>query len=392
MAVGALIFNFLYWGFGFLRMGTTGFTAQAHGAGDQAEVAAMLWRGLIGAAIFGGALLVLQTPLIAAAMALMGASDAVSAHTRTYYAIRIWSAPAALANYVILGWYLGLQNARAGLIIQVVINALNIVLDLAFVVGLAMAVEGVALATVIAEYAGLALGAVMVWRSQRRLDGRAQWSRILDPARFRHIVAVNRDFFLRTLCLIAAFAYLTAQGARMGDVILAANAVLFNMVTFMMYTLDGFAGASQAMVGRAVGAGSRADYRGAVRWSTLWAVGFAAALTVAYAVTGSLIVDALTTVPEVRAVAYSALPWMVAAPVVSIWSLQLDGIFIGATRSAEMRNAMIVSLLVYLITTEAFRPMLGNHGIWLGFTVFMISRGLTLSYYFPRIERAIGAG
>ncbi|MFP6740103.1 MAG: MATE family efflux transporter, partial [Alphaproteobacteria bacterium] len=164
----------------------------------------------------------------------------------------------------------------------------------------------------------------------------------------------------------------------MGDVILAANAVLFNMVTFMAYALEGFAGASQAMVGRAVAAGSKADYRGAVHYSSLWALAFAAAFTVAYAVAGSSIVDILTTMTEVRAVAYAALPWMIAAPLVSVWGYQFDGIFIGATRSVEMRDAMIVSLLIYLIATEAFRPLLGNHGIWLGFTVFMIARGVTL--------------
>ncbi len=392
VAVGALIFNFLFWGFGFLRMGTTGFTAQAHGAGDHAEMAAMLWRGAIAAALIGACLLALQTPLITAALALMNASDAVSDHAGRYYATRIWSAPAALANYVILGWFLGLQNARAGFVIQVVINLINIALDLVFVIGLAMAVEGVALATVIAEYAGLALGAVMVWRTLSRLDGRAGWSRILDPARFRHMIAINRDIFLRTLCLIAAFAYLTAQGARMGDVVLAANAVLFNMVTFTAYALEGLAGASQAMVGRAVGAGSKIDYRGAVRCTTQWALGFAAAFAVAYALTGNLIIDVMTTMPEVRAVAYAVLPWMVAAPLVSVWGYQFDGIFIGATRSGEMRNAMIVSLLIYLIATEAFRPLLGNHGIWLGFTVFMIARGVTLAYYYPKIERSISAG
>ncbi len=178
----------------------------------------------------------------------------------------------------------------------------------------------------------------------------------------------------------------------MGDIILAANAVLFNMVTLMAYALEGLAGASQAMVGRAVGAGSKADYRGAVRYATLWAVGFATAFAGTYAVTGDLIVNAMTSMPDVRAAAYAVLPWMVAAPVISVWSYQFDGIFIGATRSGEMRNAMIVSLLIYLIATEAFRPMLGNHGIWLGFTVFMIARGVTLAYYYPRIERSISAG
>ncbi|MCH7555524.1 MAG: MATE family efflux transporter, partial [Proteobacteria bacterium] len=269
VAVGALIFNFLYWGFGFLRMGTTGFAAQAHGADDTAEMVATLWRAMIAAVVIGAGLLVLQGLVIEGAMALMAASPEVDAHSRAYFTIRIWSAPAALANYVVLGWFLGMQNARAGLIIQVFINVLNIVLDLVFVVGLGMAVEGVAVATVIAEYAGLGLGLVMLRGALAKLDGAAiDWRRVLEPARMRHMIAVNRDIFLRTLCLITAFAYLTIQGARMGDVILAANAVLLNMVTFMAYALDGFANAAQALVGRAVGEKSRSDYRGVVRAST----------------------------------------------------------------------------------------------------------------------------
>ena len=390
VAVGALIFNFLYWGFGFLRMGTTGFAAQAHGADDTAEMVATLWRAMIAAVVIGAGLLVLQGLVIEGAMALMAASPEVDAHSRAYFTIRIWSAPAALANYVILGWFLGMQNARAGLIIQVFINLLNIVLDLVFVVWLGMAVEGVAAATVIAEYAGLGLGLVMLRGALAKL-GRAaiDWRRVLEPARMRHMIAVNRDIFLRTLCLITAFAYLTIQGARMGDVILAANAVLFNMVTFMSYALDGFANAAQALVGRAVGEGSRADYRGVVRASTIWALVFAAGFSLIYAATGTLIIDGITTLDAVRAAAREALPWMIVAPLVSVWGYQLDGIFIGAMLSREMRNAMILSLIVYLVAVEIFRPLLGNHGIWLGFTLFMVARGVTLGYYFPRIERSI---
>ena len=390
VAVGSLIFNFLYWGFGFLRMGTTGFAAQAHGADDTAEMVATLWRAMVIAVLIGVGLLIIQGLVIAGAMAVMEASPEVDAHTRAYFNIRIWSAPAALANYVVLGWFLGMQNARAGLIIQLAINLINIILDLVFVVGMGMAVEGVAIATVIAEYAGLGLGALMVYRALGKLGGNAiDWRRVLDPSRMRHMITVNRDIFLRTLCLITAFAYLTIQGARMGDVILAANAVLLNMVTFMAYALDGFANAAQALVGRAVGEKSRADYRGVVRASTVWALGFAVVFSLVYAASGSLIIDGLTTLPEVRVAARDVLPWMIVAPLVSVWGYQLDGIFIGAMFSREMRNAMILSLIVYLIAVEVFRPLYGNHGIWLGFTLFMVARGLTLGYYFPRIERGI---
>ena len=390
VAVGSLIFNFLYWGFGFLRMGTTGFAAQAHGADDTAEMVATLWRAMVIAVLIGVGLLIIQGLVIAGAMAVMEASPEVDAHTRAYFNIRIWSAPAALANYVVLGWFLGMQNARAGLIIQLAINLINIILDLVFVVGMGMAVEGVAIATVIAEYAGLGLGALMVYRALGKLGGNAiDWRRVLDPSRMRHMITVNRDIFLRTLCLITAFAYLTIQGARMGDVILAANAVLLNMVTFMAYALDGFANAAQALVGRAVGEKSRSDYRGVVRASTVWALGFAVVFSLVYAASGSLIIDGLTTLPEVRVAARDVLPWMIVAPLVSVWGYQLDGIFIGAMFSREMRNAMILSLIVYLIAVEVFRPLYGNHGIWLGFTLFMVARGLTLGYYFPRIERGI---
>ena len=391
VAVGSLIFNFLYWGFGFLRMGTTGFAAQAHGADDSAEMVATLWRAMVVAAVIGFGLLVSQGLIIEGAMAIMEAGAEVDAHARAYFSIRIWSAPAALANYVVLGWFLGMQNARAGLIIQVTINLINIVLDLVFVVGMGMAVEGVAMATVIAEYAGLALGIFMLRGALARIGRVAiDWRRVLEPARMRHMIGVNRDIFLRTLCLITAFAYLTIQSARMGDVILAANAVLLNMVTFMSYALDGFANAAQALIGRAVGEKSRTDYRGVVRVSTIWALGFAVAFSLAYAATGSLIIDGMTTLPEVRAAARAVLPWMILAPLVSVWGYQLDGIFIGAMQTLEMRNAMILSLIVYLIAVEVFRPLYGNHGIWLGFTLFMVARGLTLGYYFPRIERGIG--
>ena len=371
VAIGSLIFNFLYWGFGFLRMGTTGFAAQAHGADDTAEAVDTLWRAMVIALIIGLALLITQSLIIEGAMVFMETSAEVNAHSRAYFTIRIWSAPAALANYVVLGWFLGMQNARAGVIIQIFINLLNIILDLAFVMGAGMAVEGVAIATVISEYAGLALGLMMIRGALAKLGRTAiDWRRVLEPARLRHMISVNRDIFLRTLCLITAFAYLTIQGARMGDVILAANA-------------------AQALVGRAIGERSLADYRGVVRASTIWALVFAVGFSLIYAASGTLIIDGITTLEAVRIAAREALPWMVLAPLISVWGYQLDGIFIGAMLSREMRNAMILSLIIYLVSVEIFRPLLGNHGIWLGFSLFMVARGVTLGYYFPRIERGL---
>lgn len=392
VAIGALIFSFLYWGFGFLRMGTTGFTAQAHGAGDGDEVRATLARALGTAVALAAVILVLQAPVLAAAMALIEAGPEVEGHARAYFTIRIWGAPAALGNYVVLGWFLGVLNARAALLLQVVINGLNIVLDLAFVVGLGMAVEGVALATVIAEYAGLALGLAMIRRALPAVGGVWRRGRILDVAPLKRMLRVNGDIFVRTLCLVFAFAYFTAEGARMGDVTLAANAVLLNMVMFMAYGLDGFAHAAEALVGSAIGARDRGAFRGAVRASTHLALATAGGLSLAYALTGGLIIDALTGVAAVRAAAREVLPWLIAAPLLSVWCYQLDGIFIGAVRTGEMRNAMIVSLVLYLAAIELLRPLLGNHGLWLALMLFMVARGVTLGALYPRIERGLAAG
>ncbi len=389
VAVGALIFSFLYWGFGFLRMGTTGLTAQAHGAEDNDEVRATLVRALIVAGALALAILVLQGAVIGLAMTLIEASPEVERHARAYYAIRIWGAPAALGNYVVLGWFLGLQNARAGLALQIVINGVNIVLDLVFVIGLGLAVEGVALATLIAEYVGLALGLWMIFAALRRLGGRWRLDRIVDAPSLRRMAGLNRDIFLRTLCLVSAFAYFTAQSATMGDVVLAANAVLMNFVHLMSYGLDGYAHAAEALVGRAVGAGDRAAFRGAVRASTIWALWTAVAFSAVYAALGAAVIDALTGVEEVRATARAVLPWMIAAPIVSVWGYQLDGIFLGATRSSEMRNAMVLSLVIYLAAVTVLMPLWGNHGLWLAFLVFMVGRAVTLGAYYPRIERRL---
>lgn len=395
VAVGALIFDFLYWGLGFLRMGTTGFTAQAHGAGDCDEIRAALARAVLVAGALAALILILRGPIIAVAMMLIEAGPEVERLARAYYGIRVWGAPAALLNTVILGWLLGLQNARASLIVMVAVNGINMALDYLFVVHFSLAVEGVAAASLIAEYAGLAIGAVMVARTLGRLDGGlgggqgGGWSRarILEARALRRTISVNRDIFLRSLCLIGAFAYMTALGARLGDVALAANAVLMNLVNFMSFGLDGFANAAQALIGRAVGGRDRAAYRGAVRASSRWALITAVGFTAVYLIAGDWTIDLLTSVAEVRVAARAVLPWLIAAPLIAVWSYQFDGIFFGATRSREMRNAMAVSLAVYVAATLVALPLWANQGLWFSFVLFMAARALTLAYYYPRIER-----
>jgi MATE family multidrug resistance protein len=389
VAVGSMVFDFLYWGFGFLRMGTSGFVAQARGAGDGAEVRAVLGRALMTAGALGALILALQGPIGATALGLVGASPAVGASAAGYVAVRVWSAPATLANYALLGWLFGMQRPKTALVLQVFSNGLNIALDLWFVVGLGWGVAGVAGASVIADYAAAALG---LWLILRTLPGQAGWDRrrLLARDRLTALFRVNRDIFVRTLCLIFAFAWFTAQGARLGDVTLAANAVLLNLQSIMAYGLDGFAFAAEALVGGAVGARDRPAFVALTRAVTQWSVGLAVLVAAAYGVFGSAIVALFTDLPAVRATAAMYLPWMVASPLVSVWSYVLDGIYVGATRTAEMRNGMAIALGSYLVAAQLLLPAWANHGLWLAFLILMLMRAATLGAWFPRVLRSVG--
>lgn len=391
VAIGALIFNFVYWGFGFLRMGTTGPTAQAWGAEDPAEIRAVLARALILAVGLGFVLLLLQGPIGALAFRLLHASAEVEAEGAAYYSVRIWGAPAALANYVLLGWFFGLQDARWPLVLQVFTNGLNIALDILFVVGLGWGVEGVAAATLIAEYAALALGLLLVARRLAMLPTGNAAMRILDGVRFRRMLSVNRDIFIRTLLLITSFALFTDRGAILGNLPLAANAVLLSLVSIATYGLDGFAHAAEALVGGAVGRRSAADLSGAVRAAMRWGGAAAALASVALAVAGGPMIDVMTTIHEVREAAREYLPWVVALPLVSIWCYLYDGIFLGATRGREMRNAAIVTTALYIAALWTVVPLWGNHGLWLSLLIMNALRGLTLAVQYPRIRRAAAA-
>ena len=390
VAIGAVIFNFLFWGFGFLRMGTTGFAAQAFGAGNPAEVRATLARPLLLALALGTLVLLLQAPVGLIAFSLLEASAEVEGFSRSYYEIRIWSAPAALMNYAMLGWLLGVRQAKAVLLLQVAMNAINIVLDLVFVVGFGWDIEGVAYASVIAEYSAVVLGLAIVGQHLRALGGTWDPARVLDRGRLVALFKVNADILVRTLCLIAAFAYLTARGAEMGDLVLAGNAILMQLQGFLAHGLDGFAHAASILAGNALGARSRPAFRAAVKTSTLWALGLAALFTAVYGLLGPGIVALFTNIAEVRETANAYLPWMALSPLISIWGFQLDGIFIGATRTADMRNAMLASLAVLLVACWLLIPPLGNHGLWLAFTIFTVARGITLGLYYPRLERSVG--
>ena len=390
VAIGALVFSVVYFAFGFLRMGTTGLTAQAYGRDDGAELRAGLARPLILALAIGLVCLLSAGPLVRVSGWLFEPSPAVAVNLEIYLRIRLFGAPAGLANMVLLGWLLGLQNARGPMALLITTNALNIALDLILVLGLGLAVPGVAAATVCAEYGGLGLGLWLAGRALARLGGRWQWPVIARADAFRRLIAVNRDIFLRSLCLEAAFVIFTALGSRQGEVILAANAILLNFQLFAAFGLDGFAHAAEAMVGRYVGAGDPAGFRAATAANLAWSLLLALFVALGFWLGGPQAIRLMTGLPEVQEAARTFLPYMVASPLVSVWAFLFDGVFIGATRTPEMRNGMLLALAAFLLAVWPLVPALGNHGLWLAFLTFMAARGLWLGVVYLHIERGPG--
>jgi MATE family multidrug resistance protein len=390
VALGALVFTFVFWAFGFLRMGTTGLTAQALGAGDTDELAAALGRSLAIALVTGALLVAAQWPIRAAAFALLDGSVRVETLARGYFDVRIWAAPATLANYALLGWLIGLGRTGLALVLQLVLNVTNVVLDCVFVLGFDWGVRGVAFGTVLAEYAACAVGAALVWRELAARGARMRLPRVLDAARVRRTLAVNADIMIRSLALILVFVWFVANGAAQGDVVLAANAVLLHFISVAAFFLDGLAFAAEALVGRAIGAAQRAGLLAAVRMTTLWAVVIAVVITGVLLAAGPIFIDALTVDAEARSAARNYLVWAAFTPLLGVWAFQLDGIFIGATRTVEMRNAMLATLAVYLGAWWLLRPF-GNDGLWAAFYVSYVARAGTLLYFYPRLVRAVPA-
>lgn len=387
VGIGAIILTAFYWLFGFLRMGTTGLTSQAHGAGRHGEVSAMLTRALMLGFLAGIGFILLQIPLYWLAFQVSPASAEVETLARQYLQIRIYSAPAAIALFGVNGWLIALERTRAVLILQLWMNGLNILLDLWFVLGLDWGIEGVAFATFLAEWTGLALG---LWfcRGAFRQPAWRDWPRVFDRDRLREVMSVNGDIMVRSLMLQAIFMSFLFLGARFGDVTLAANQVLMQFLQITAYALDGFAFAAEAMVGQALGARNRAVLRRSAWLSSLWGGVVVIGLAMVFALMGGIIIDILTTAPGVRLESRIYLPYMVAAPLLGVASWMLDGIFIGATRTRDMRNMMAISLAVYVLSLLALMPAFGNHGLWAALLISFVARGLTLWWKYPALEQA----
>jgi MATE family multidrug resistance protein len=386
VALGATIFAMLFWAFGFLRMGTTGLTAQAAGAKDNVEVAANLYRALFIAMTVGFALFTIHAVLIVFALKLIGGSAQVQTATADYFGVRILSAPATLANYALIGWLIGLARAKAAFALQLVPNVINIVLAVIFVLYAGKGVKGAAMAAVVAEYAAAAAGLLLARRYL--VSGREARARVFDGKAFRRLLAVNGDIMIRTVCLLFAFTFFAAQGAKLGDVALAANSVLRGFGDLSAYVLDGFAFAAEVLTGQAIGARNFPRFRQAVYLSSVWAAALAAVAAILFWGGGVLLIQLITATPSVREAAHEFLPWAVAVPVAGVACFQLDGIFIGATRTADMRNMMMISLAMFLGAWAVLMPAFGNHGLWASLIVFFFARAVTLGWKYPALEKA----
>lgn len=389
VAIGAMLFNYIYHLFNCLRMGTTAPTAQARGAEDYAEVRAMIARALLLAAAIGGTVVVLQLPIIAFAFWLIDASAEVEHYAGVYFLIRVWSMPAVLGTYAMIGWLYGLRNVRTPLILQIFANGLNIVLALLFVFGFGWGVAGVAFATLIAEYAGFLLGLFYVQRTLRTLPHEGRRARILDREKLLRMVSINSDIVVRTLCVVSVLGFFMAKSAELGDVTLAANQVLHHFLIFTSFALDGFAHAAETILGEAVGRRDRKAFQRAMRVVFLWAGLFAALMILTYALAGHGIIALMTGIPEVRAAAADYLIWPVLMPLVAVWAYTYDGVYLAATRTKAMRNTVIISFAIFLTALYTLMPLLGNTGLWIAVACFLTFRGLLLHLLFPQVLKTI---
>lgn len=386
VALASVAFDCVFWLFGFLRMATVAFTAQALGADDRIEIRAVLIRALLLAAVIGALLIVMRAPLASLIFSAMGGSEAVTAAATSYFHIRLWSAAFMLGNYVILGWLVGQARTGIALAIQVGINLLNMVLTVVLVLMLHWGIAGAAIATVIAETIGFASGLVIA----RYLLGpnyRVARAQLFDRARWLRMLAVNRDIMIRTAALIGAFLFFTAQGARAGDRVLAANAVLYNFLMIGSFFLDGLANAAEQLCGQSFGARNRAQFARAVRLVLAWSVGFGVVVSLIFIAAGDHLIDTITTSPDVRLAAREFM-WLAAlAPACGVLAYCFDGVFIGASWARDMRNLMVTAFVIYIVVWYALTPW-GNAGLWTAFLAFLLARGLLQAMRYPTLVRA----
>ncbi|QGY43313.1 MATE family efflux transporter [Maribellus comscasis] len=385
ISLGGVIFNFIYWGFGFLRMSTSGFTAQAFGEKNRQESITILIRALLVSASISLLILMLQAPIAWASFKIIGGSDEVETLANEYFRIRVWAAPAALSLFVFNGWFLGMQNARFPMIIAISVNIVNILFSVLFVFGLNMKSAGVALGTALSQYVGLAIAVTLLFKKYKYLLPEISKQGVLNIKILLNFFKVNSDIFIRSFCIILVFTFFTSKSASIDDTILAVNSLLIQLLLFFSFFIDGFAFAGEAMVGKYVGAKEPANLKKVVRLLFVWGIGLAAMFTLIYAPGTNIILNLLTSQTDVIQSAQPFLFWVILIPFTSFASFIWDGIYIGATASKAMRNTLIAS--TFLVFTPAYfllNSLLGNHALWLGMILFMLSRGVIQTFLYKK--------
>ncbi|MEM1325868.1 MAG: MATE family efflux transporter [Bacteroidota bacterium] len=386
VGLGAMIFNFIYWNFGFLRMGTTGITAQAFGKERKDQIMLTLGRALVVAVLIAGSILLLQYPIGQLAFQLMNVPESQQDLIADYFYIRVWAAPASLGLYAFMGWFFGMQNAVFPLVITLVINTLNIALNFLFVLHFGMEADGVAMSTLIVQYVGLILAVILFWWKYKSYIVHLKRRALLVRDELKRFLVINRDIFIRTACLTFAFSFFYSQSADSGTLILAANVILMQFVNWMSYGVDGFAYAAESLVGKYAGKSDRTATQRAVRLSFFWGMGLAGLYALIYGVFGHSILALFTNQTDVITATLPFLSWMLVFPIAGTPCYIWDGIYIGLTASKQMRNAMLLSLGVYMIVHFLLKPTLGNHGLWAALMIFMVARAAFQWWFYDRQE------
>ena len=387
VAVGTVIFDFLYWGMGFLRMGTTGIVAQASGKQDATEVRTILMQSILVGLSIAILILLLQKPIFNFGLSFLEGSSDVKYYAMVYCQWMIWGMPALMILFSVNGWLLGTQNAMSVLYIGIVANVLNIILDIIFVVYMDMDVRGVALATVISQYSGVIMAFFIINKQLKKQSGVWSLEKIFNVKKIRKFLSLNHDIFIRTICLILVFSFFTRESGKHGDLVLAANSILLKFYMLMALALDGFNHAAEALVGKAIGEKDKKLFNQVVTLTLKWSLAFGLFFTLLYWLAGKGMIYLLTDIDSVREIALIYLPWMIALPLVSVWCFLLDGVFIGATRGKEMRNSMLICTFGFFLPIWYVFQFMGNHGLWLAFTLFIAVRGITLGFSYYQIER-----
>ena len=391
VAVGSMIVTLIFWMLGFLRMSTTGLVAQAYGANDHQQIMRLLLQAIFVALLLAVSILILQKPLLMVALKFVGGSEQILFYADLYFNIRIWSAPAALINMALLGWLLGMQNAKVPMFLLVIANAINIGLDFLFVVFFDWGVAGVAWASLLADYIALLCGLLLVMKILKPISKQGDLlklsKQLTDFTSLKKFVLLNRDIFIRTLCIQVTFAFMTMQGVKLGDDIVSANAVLMHFLLLISFSMDGLAYAAESLVGKNIGSRCLTKLKESVYIILFWSLIFSVLQLLLFYFYGRWIIVQITSLESVQIQAFNYLPWLIIIPITSVLGFIFDGVFIGMTRAKEMRNSLIFSLLAVYFPVWLIFSGQGNHALWLAMNAFMLARGLSLTWIYVQLNK-----